>query len=120
MVFGGFDEEFDVVDGAFEVGAEPGESAVEVVVGGEANDGDGKSAGGGDEGFGDAAGHFAGGELFVADEAEGAHDSGDGPEKPEERREGDEGSQDPLEALASFQLVGGAQLHGSQGGRSGR
>ncbi len=72
VVFGGLDEEFDVVDDAFEFGAEGGEAAVEVVVGGEAEDGDGEAAGGGDEGFGDAAGDFGGGELFIADEAEGA------------------------------------------------
>lgn len=115
-MFGGLGEEFGVIDGAFEAGAELCEPAIEEVVGEEAEDGDGETAGGGDEGLSDAARDFRGGELLVADEAEGSHDASDGAEESEERGEGNEGSKDPLESFGVAEFVGGAELHGAQEG----
>ena len=84
-----------------------GELAIEVVVGEQAEDGDAQAAGGGDEGFSDSAAHFSGGELVVADEAEGSHDAGDGAQETQEWGEGDECAQNPLAAFGAFQFVAG-------------
>ena len=117
VFFCGVDEEFAVVDPAFEGGAEGGDAFAEEVVGEEAEDGDADAGGGGDEGLGDAAGDLAGGELvFIADEAEGTHDADDGAEEAEERGEGDHGADDPHAGFGFLDEVGGVELHGREHG----
>ena len=74
-----------MVDDAFQLGAEVGEPAVEIVVGKQAEDRDAQAAGGGDQRLGDAAADFRRGELLVADEAERPHDAGDGAEQAQQR-----------------------------------
>ena len=101
VVFGGFDEQLDVVDDAFELGAEVAEATVEVVVGQQAEDGDRESAGGGDKGLGNSAADLGRRELLVADEAERPHDAGDGSKKPEQRGQGDQRAEDPLQAFGA-------------------
>ena len=71
-MLGRLDQQLDVIDGPLQVGAEVGEPAVEVVVGEQAEDRDAQAAGGGDEGFGNAAAHLGRRQLLVADEAERA------------------------------------------------
>lgn len=116
VVTGGFDEEFHVIDGAFEAAAEAGEAVGEVVEGEETENGDAESAGGGDEGFGDAATDLDGGQFLAADEAEGVHDADDGAEEAEEWGEGDEGAEDPEASFGVIEFIGGAELHGAEEG----
>ena len=103
-----------MIDDAFELIAKGAQAAIKVVVRKKAEYGDREAARGGDQGLGDAAADFGGGKLLVADEAEGAHDAGDGAQEAQERGEGDEGAEDPLEAFGMFEFIGGAELHGAE------
>ena len=60
VMTGGSGEEFDVMDGPFQPGPEAVDLAIEIVERKQAKDGDAETAGGGNEGFGDAAAHAGG------------------------------------------------------------
>src|ERR1700677_2934504 len=110
LVLGGVDEDLGVGAGGLQQEGELGDLGREIIQRDQADDGNGQTAGGGDERFRDTTGNRLHGKLGRAQLEEGAHEAGDRAEQTEQRRERHDRVHDHEETTRALDLDTGGNL----------